>query len=110
MLIDTTSGTSQLITPKTVPRSVAFEWAPDGRRLFFNTDSYQANQTAVGEYELDTHQLHQAILPFGGAISGVAIDQPQARALLNATLGAATACLSPTVQPSGRTASCGFRF
>jgi hypothetical protein len=80
--------------------------------LFFSGDSYPypANQTIVSEYLLGPNQVHQAILPFGGALSGVAIEQAQARGLLNARLGAANDCPPPSVQPSGRTSGCGFRF
>jgi hypothetical protein len=64
---------------------------------------------AVAE-ELATGTSHVTTLPFGGATYGTAPTRRDAQALLRSPAGTATACVPPTIQPSGRTGPCSFRF
>ena len=87
------------------------EWALDGRRLFFTSDSYQTAQTTIGEYQIASRELHLTTTAFGGGITGMTVDERTPERLLRATLGRASACPPPIVYPSGRTGPCGgFSF
>ena len=112
-LVDTATGAprnsfrTQAVAPSGLPPYL--EWSSDGKRLFFTAYSYVENTTTVGEYVLATGETHVTTLPFGGALQGTALSHHDARALCART-GAASACVPPTVQPSGRKSPCGFKF
>jgi hypothetical protein len=111
VVFDTRTGRQQVaIGTFTGSSQPSLRWSADGRRLFFNSDSYMKDTTEIGEFIVATTTVHVATVPFGGLESGVALSQRDARALLRAPLARASTCTPPLVEPSRRTRPCGFRF
>jgi hypothetical protein len=55
-------------------------------------------------------EFSAVVLPFGGAMTPVAIDNSVADAYITDETAEASECRAPMLQPSGRTEICSFGF
>lgn len=110
VLIDVGTASADFVTPEALYLPVSLHWAPDGRQLFFNADSYARTTTLLGRLVLPDRRLELATLPFGGGISALAVGRNEVKGLLGARTGDPQACPPPTIQPSHRTSGCAFAF
>lgn len=109
-MVEVDSGDAALITEPLLPRPSYLAWSDDGQNLLFSSWSYQQPETLLGWYRPADGHLEVAILPFGGALSFVVLEQDDAGAFLPAELGPRENCGQVGSYPSGRTGICGFRF
>jgi hypothetical protein len=108
-LIDTRTGASRVITPKSIPLGVSLSWSPDSQRLFFSPFAHANTHITLGEYVVPTDQLHTATVPFWGNL-GIAVAQSTAAPLLNAPTIAQNRCPPPVQTTGGPTPTCAFHF
>jgi hypothetical protein len=108
-ILDRETGSTDLVSdPET---SVDFlTWSPDGDQLFATSYSCGESETVVWRYGISDQDFTSIILPFGGAMSPVAVDASVADAYISENLREMEECRAPTVQPSGRTEICSFGF
>jgi hypothetical protein len=108
-ILDHQSGASYLVyDPET---SVDFlTWSPESDQVFATSYSYGESSTVVWRYQVSDQQFDSVVLPFGGAMTPVAVDNAVAGAYITDETGEAGECRAPFMQPSGRTEICTFDF
>jgi WD40 repeat protein len=108
-IVDPQTGASYLVyDPDT---SVDFlAWSPDGDQLFATSYSYGGSSTVTWRYQVSDQEFSAVVLPFGGAMTPVAIDNSVADAYITDETAEASECRAPMLQPSGRTEICSFGF
>ena len=108
-VLDRTTGLVRVVSdPETTVDFLA--WSPDGEQLFGTSNSYGRSQTVVWRYVVGTEAFMSVVLPFGGGMTPVVVDDAYAGAYLTDTLVAPGACRAPNTQPSGRTGICTFEY
>lgn len=85
-------------------------WAPDGDQLFATSYSYRENRTVVWRYRLSDEEFSSIVLPFGGALSLVVIDNSFSDAYIGELIVDPSQCHAPGSYPSGRTGICTFEY
>jgi hypothetical protein len=108
-ILDRESGASYLVYDNET--AVDFlTWSPDGDQLFATSYSYGGSSTVVWRYQVSDQQFDSVVLPFGGAMTPVAVDDSVAGAYITDETAEASECRAPTMGPSGRTGICTFEF
>jgi hypothetical protein len=108
-IVDQESGASYLVDD--TDTAVDFlTWAPDGDQLFATSYSYGGSSTVMWRYQISGQDFSAVVLPFGGAMTPVAVDNSVAGAYITDHAGEASECRAPVIQPSGRTEICTFGF
>jgi hypothetical protein len=103
-------STNHLAVDELVDSSTYPIWSSDSNQLFWVTNSYGEASTIVGRVDVDSGVSESVRLPFGGTLSAVAVDRADAGSFLPTELAAdPDSCPPPNIQPSNRTAACGFR-
>lgn len=103
--------TSRLAVDEPVDGLAFPTWSSDSNQLFWVASSYGEASTVVGRIDVDAAAAESVRLPFGGTFRAIAVDRSEAASFLPATPPAdPSACPPPTLQPSHRTGTCGFRI
>jgi hypothetical protein len=85
-------------------------WAPDSNQVFATSYSYGTDQTVVWRYETTDQEFEAVVLPFGGALSVVVIDDSVVDAYIAGEPVEPNQCRAPSGQPSGRSEICTFGY
>jgi hypothetical protein len=85
-------------------------WAPDGDQLFATSYSYSQPHTVVWRYQISGQEFATAVLPFGGALSVVVVDDSVVDAYIAGEPVEPSQCRAPSVQPSDRSEICTFGY
>jgi hypothetical protein len=108
-ILDRRTGATQLVSD--AETSVDFlTWSPDSDQLFATSYSYGESSTVVWRYQVSDQQFDSVVLPFGGAMTPVAVDNSVVGAYITEETGEMSECRAPQVQPSGRAEICTFAF
>jgi hypothetical protein len=101
-----TGNTSVVSDPATYVDYLA--WTPDGGYLFATSWSYQLSATAVWRYQVIDQEFRSAVLPFGGALSLVVVDD----SVIDAYIGDEPTDMSECVTRQGQPKSgmCTFGY
>ncbi len=81
-------------------------WSEDSRRLFFVSFSQENDDVRLGEYVVDSHETHTALVPVPGAIAPTAFDADDAKGLLRVPIS--DRCVVTDI--SFATPTCAARF
>ena len=108
-ILDRDTNQTQVVSdPET---DVSFlTWAPDSSQLFATSDSYGTTRTVVWRYQIPGQEFEAVVLPFGGALRAVVVDDDVANAYIPGEPVEASQCRRPSVQPSDKSAICVFRY
>jgi hypothetical protein len=108
-ILDRETGQINVVSdPETHVDYVA--WAPDGDQLFATSYSYSQPHTVVWRYQISDQEFTAVVLPFGGALSLVVVDDSVVDAYITDEPVEPSQCRDPGVQPSGRSEICTFGY
>ena len=108
-LLDRQTGVSRVVAdPTTYVDYLA--WAPDDDQLFANSWSYGDSLTVVWRYQVVDRDFAVAVMPFGGALSSVVVENSVADAYIGDNPDLTKVCPAPSLHPSGRAGICAFRY
>jgi hypothetical protein len=103
-----TGQTSVVSDPATHVDYIA--WAPEGDQLFATSYSYSQPHTVVWRYQISDQEFTAVVLPFGGALSLVVVDDSVVDAYITDEPVEPSQCRAPGIQPSGRAEICTFGY
>jgi hypothetical protein len=101
---------ARIVQTLSVSSYVTAAWSPDSTRLYVASNSYMRSEGTLTRIGVTTNAVERAKVPFGGLMSFHVMDRSSAAPLFAATETAASQCVPPTIQPSGRTEPCRFTF
>lgn len=92
-ILDRETGNTTVVSdPATYVDYLA--WTPDGDYLFATSWSYQQPATAVWRYQIATQEFRSVVLPFGGALSLVVVDDSVTDSYIGAEPGDLAQCVT----------------
>lgn len=105
-LLDVGTGSVIEVASRTGSTVDYLAWSPDGSQLFATSYSHGLTRTAVWRYVLADRTLSSVVLPFGGAMAPVVVDDDVADAYLDP----ADPCEVDPGERGGTAESCTFGF
>jgi hypothetical protein len=108
-ILDRETGQTRVVSdPETHVDYLA--WAPDGDQLFATSYSYSQPHTVVWRYQISDQEFTAVVLPFGGSLSLVVVDDSVVDAYIAGEPVEPGKCQAPSVYPSGRSEICTFGY
>jgi hypothetical protein len=108
MVFDIRTGARRTVGTRLPHPSLA--WAPDSSQLFLTGNSYTKETTSLLRFDVRAGTSEAVDLPFGGALTTIALPSTAVTALLRAPRRTPAACRPPSVMPRGRIPACAFTF
>lgn len=84
-------------------------WSPHSAQLFATSYGYGQRETQVWRYDIADDDFRTVVLPFGGTLTPVAVENSLAGGFIGEEIES-EGCPAPTAQPSGRTGICTFDY
>jgi hypothetical protein len=108
-ILDRETNRTQVVSdPETYVSYLA--WAPDSSQVFATSYSYGTDRTVVWRYQMSDQEFEAVVLPFGGSLSVVVVDDSVVDAYIAGEPVEPSQCRAPSVQPSGRSEICTFGY
>ena len=106
-ILDRETGTTSIVFDRETHVEY-LAWAPDGDQLF--ATSYSRAFTVIWRYQISDQQFTAVVLPFGGALSLVVVENSVVDAYIAGEPVDPSQCRAPGVQPIGRSGICAFGY